>query len=219
MAMRKKIYYPESEIVRNQFTTGFFLMDFETWENYIGSYHYYDSTGEVFSEPEWDPTKSRKLIPYRPGKNRSYFRYVDLKHYKKINGEKKEMFGPIKLHLFRPPIQYVIMPTEKEKKRGLMTRYFLLKRNEINTRPPIEIDPEQAEGYRKMSTGINHYLYEMVEMPWKLSGPEYDVIENNMLKLPGVIDTNRRVVLKFSKDFPILSRTITNFAQFSIYDR
>jgi hypothetical protein len=219
MAKRRKIYYPESEIVRSQFTNGYYLMDLETWENYIGAYHYYESTGEVFSEADWHPTKSRKLIPYRPGKDRSYFRYVDLTHYKRINGQKEEIVGPIKLHKFRPPIQYPIRPSEVEKKNGLMTRYFLIKRNEIHTRLPIEIDAEQASTYTVNGGGINHHLYELIEMPWKLNGPEYDVVENNILKQPGVIDTNRRIVLKFSQKFPILAKIVTNFIQFSIYDK
>lgn len=57
MATRKKIYYGETEIKRDLYTNGLVLMTAETWENYVGPYHYYESTGEIFSEFDWHPTK------------------------------------------------------------------------------------------------------------------------------------------------------------------
>lgn len=219
MEKRNKLYYSESDIVTNQYTNGYFLMEFDTWQNYVGMYHFYKSTGEVYTEPDWDPIKSKKLIKFRPGKNPDYFRYVDLVHYTRIDGKKEELAGPIKLHKFFPPVQYVISPTEVDKKKGIMTRYFLIKRNEVSTRNPIEIDPEQASTYETNGYGVNQHLYHLVELPWKLNGPEYDIYMDGILKSPGVIDTNKRVVMNYSRKFPILAKTITNYRQFSKYDQ
>jgi hypothetical protein len=55
-------------------------------------------------------------------------------------------------------------------------------------------------------------------MPWKIQGPEFDVFDGSILKIPGVIDTNRRIVDRFSKNFPILRKVLTNFREFSIYN-
>lgn len=218
MANRQRIHYLETDIRRDLYTNGLVLMLFDTWENYIGFYHYYESTGEIFTEPDWHPTKSRKLVPYKGNKSSSYFKYVDLVNYKVINGEKKSLIGPVKLDRFKSPVNAVITPTEKQRIDGVMNRYFVMKRNEKMSRLPIEIDEIQAEKYSLGNRGINQYLYELVEIPWKLSGPEYDKLENGMIKTHGVYDTNKRIVEKYSKKFPILMKVLTNYRQFSIYD-
>ncbi len=67
--------------------------------------------------------------------------------------------------------------------------------------------------------GINQYLYELVEIPWKISGPEFDVIENGILKIPGVANTNKRIVEKYSKKFPILKQILNNPREYTKYDK
>lgn len=218
MANRKKIYYQENDIVKGLYTNGFVLMLLETRQSYVGYYHYYESTGEVYTEQEWHPTKSRELVPYVGSKSASYHKYVDLKHYTMIKGQKQRLIGPPRLDKFKSPYNTVIVPTEKEIQAGVMTRYFVMKRNEKSTKPPIEIDSIQAEKYADGGRGINQFLYELLELPWKVSGPEYDVIVGSILKEPGVYDTNKRIIENHSRKFPILLKTITNYRQFSIYD-
>jgi hypothetical protein len=218
MSSRKKIYYQESEIRKGLYTNGLVLMLLETFENYIGPYHYYESTNEIFTESEWHPTKSKQLIPYIGNKTQSALKYIDLTQYAKINGEKKKLIGPQKLDRFKSPYNSVIVPSEREIQAGVMTRYFVMKRNEKMTRLPVEIDEQQAEKYASRGRGINQFLYELLEMPWKIGGPEYDVIDGGIIKIHGVYDTNKRIVEKHSKKFPILLKTLTNYRQFSIYD-
>lgn len=217
MANRKKIYYTPSETKEGLYTNGLQWMVLDNWENYIGFYHLYESTNEVFSEQSWHPTKSKKLVPYRR-KSASYFKYIDLVNYVKINGEKKELSGPVKYNTFSAPIATVRQLTDSEKERGIMSRHFLFKRNELASRLPIEIDKVQADTYPLANYGINQYLYELVDIPWKVTGPEFDVIQNGILKVPGVVNTNQRIVDRFSKKFPILRKVLTNFREFSIYN-
>ena len=68
------------------------------------------------------------------------------------------------------------------------------------------------------NNGINQYLYELIELPWKIDGPEFDVIQDGILKISGVYNTNKRIVEKYSKKFPILKKVLTNFREFSIYN-
>ena len=219
MATRKKIYYGETEIKRGLYTNGLILMTAETWENYVGPYHYYESTGEIFSEFDWHPTKSKKLIPYVGGKSQSYFRYLDLVHYTTVKGQKEALIGPIRIDKFSSPVEYLVMPSEKEKVEGIMTRYFVFKRNEKSSKLPIEVDANQAENYKSSNRGINQLLYELLELPWKITGPEYDIMGGGILKTPGVFDTNKRIVERYSRKFPILIKKVTNYRQFSIYDK
>jgi hypothetical protein len=217
MANRKKIYYADNEIKEGLFTNGSEWMILDTWENYRGFYHIYESTNEVFTEQSWHPTKSRVLVPYK-NKSESYFRYVDIVNYGVFNGQKRELSGPTKYYRFVSPIATIRQPSAKEKSRGIMTRYFVFKRNELESRLPIEIDKKQADTYPTQNNGINQYLYELIELPWKIDGPEFDVIQDGILKISGVYNTNKRIVEKYSKKFPILKKVLTNFREFSIYN-
>jgi hypothetical protein len=217
MATRKKIYYTPNEIIEGLYTRGGEWMILDTWENYSGFFHIYESTNEVFSEQSWHPTKSRKLVRFR-NKEESYFKYIDMKYYRKVNGEKREVYGPTKYYRFTSPVAVIREPTSSEKSNGLMTRYFLFKRNELSSKSPIEIDKIQADTYDLSNDGINQYLYVLSEIPWKIEGPEFDIVENGIIKVPGVVNTNRRIIDRFSKKFPILRKVLTNVREFSIYN-
>lgn len=217
MANRRKIYYTPSEIQNDLFTNGGQWMDLDTWTNYVGFYHTYSSTNEVFSEKEWHPTKSKKLVPFR-NKQPSYFQYINLVNYTKIDGTKEELHGPVKYERFSAPIATVRQMTDSERARGIMTRHFLFKRNELASRLPIEVDKTQADTYPISNYGINQYLYELVEIPWKITGPEFDIIENSILRVPGVVNTNQRIIDRYSRKFPILKKVLTNLREFSIYN-
>lgn len=218
MAYRKKLYYPENQIQRNLFTEGGEWMTIDDWKEYIGFYHKY-ATGEIFTEKDWNPLKSKKLVKYQT-RNDSYFKYLDLKHYVLVKGEKKEIIGGGGNHFYRytAPRAIKVVPSEIEIEDGVMNRYFVYKRNEPD-RVCFEVDSSQVTNYSSDNVGINQYLYGLIEIPWKLSGPEFDVRENNVLLKPGVVDTNLRIVERFSKKFPILKTILTNPREHSKYDK
>jgi hypothetical protein len=218
MAFRKKIYYPENQIERNLFTKGKEWMTLDDWKEYNGFYHQY-ATGEVFTEKDWDPIRSKALVRYRD-KQESYFKYLDLKHYTVVGGEKKLIIGGGGNQFYRyvAPRAVKRLPTEVEKQDGVMTRYFVYKRNEPN-RVFFEVDKDQTDDYERDHTGINQYLYGLVEVPWKIDGPEKDVYKNGLVITPGVIDTNLRIVDRFSEKFPILRKLLNNPREFTKYDK
>ena len=218
MARRKRIYYPDQQIETSLFTRGKEWMYLDTWEEYVGYYHRYNSTGEVFSGGSWDAKRSKALVPYKE-KDPSYYRYIDLVNYSKIAGEKVELFGPVKLDRYSAPRAVIREPDDIENRDGIMTRYFLFKRNEKNTKNPIEIDKKQADTYPVLNYGINQHLYELVEIPWKIKGPEFDVYnESGILLESGIVNTNERIVEVFSRKFPILRGILTNYRQFSRFE-
>jgi hypothetical protein len=61
--MRDKLFYTPDQITNNLYTSGKEYM-FEDATEYIGPYHLYTTTGEIYSESKWSRTKSLKLIPY-----------------------------------------------------------------------------------------------------------------------------------------------------------
>jgi hypothetical protein len=215
MPFRKKIYYPESQIEKNLYTSGKEWMYLQTWQEYIGYYHRY-TNGEVYTEREWDPNRSLALIKYKENPE-PYFRYLDLKNYTIYNGEKYEIIGAQKYFSYIAPRAVKVIPSSSEIESGNMIRYFVFKRNEPN-KVIFEVDKRQIEDFNKDNVGINQYLYNYFEMPWKLNGPEFDVFLNGILKTPGVVTTNQRIIDRFSKKFPILRQILNNPREHSIYD-
>jgi len=216
MVKRKKIYYPESQIEKNLYTGGKEWMYLKDWTEYKGYYHRY-TNGEVFTEREWDPNRSEVLVPFKE-KKESYFKYLDIKQYSLFQGQKYENIGPQKFYAYTAPRAVKRLPTDIETKNGFMERIFVYKRNERN-RVMFEVDAKQIENFEQDNTGINQYLYGYVKIPWKLDGPERDIFDGITLKTPGVIDTNQRIVERFSKKFPILRSILINPREHSKYDR
>lgn len=216
MASRKKIYYPDSQIEKNLFTKGKEWMYIDDWKEYVGYYHRY-STGEVFTEREWDQSKSKKLVPYRDRKD-SYFKYLDLKKYVVVNDNKTEVLGANMFWRYQAPRAVKRVPSQTEINDGFMTRYFAIKLNEPNS-VCYEVAESEKKTFKTKNTGINQYLYDIIEVPWKIDGLEFDKYENGLLKYPGVVDTNVRIIERYSKKFPILKKILTNPREHSKYDR
>jgi hypothetical protein len=216
MAFRKKIYYPDSQIEKNLYTRGKEWMFLDDWKEYVGYYHKY-SNGEVYTEREWDSMRSKRLVVYKENPN-SYFRYLDLKNYTEYRGEKYEIIGSEKIYSYVAPRAVKVVPSMTDTENGFMNRYFVYKRNEPN-RIMYEVDEPQIKDFDKLNAGINHNLYGYITIPWKLTGPEFDVIANGITKTTGVASTNQRIIDRFSKKFPILNRLLNNPREHSIYDK
>lgn len=217
-ANRKKLYYPPNQIQNNLFTEGKEWMTIEDWTEYVGFYHRY-TNGEIFTEKEWDPIKSRKLVPFK-NRDENYFKYLDLKHYTVIRGQKERVLtsGLTQVSRYEAPRAVRVLPSKSQIKDGVMNRYFVYKRNEPN-RVFFEIDESQTTNYQVDRTGINQYLYGLLTIPWKLDGPEFDIYSGNVLKTPGIYNTNQRIIDRYSKKFPILRTILTNPREFTKYDK
>jgi hypothetical protein len=98
-----------------------------------------------------------------------------------------------------------------------MKRFFAYKRNEQN-KIFFEIDAAQAKSYADTNSGTNHMLYGLLEIKWKLTGPEFDEYYNGILVKPGVVDTNSRIIEENSKKFRIFASIVNNPREYTIYD-
>ena len=217
MTGRKRSYYSSEQIEKNLYTYGKQWMTLDDWKEYIGFYHKY-STGEVFSESNWIPETSMKLVPYR-NRSENYFKYVDLTEYTTIGKNKLKIIGSDATEMgnFRTPAPNKKPPTQSDIKRGHMNRFFVYKRNEPN-RVFYEIDQDQVAAYNMKLHGINQVLYGLEEMAWKLTVPEYDEYYNGILMKPGVVDTNSRIMLKMSNKFRIFGSIVNNPREYTVYD-
>jgi hypothetical protein len=213
---RIKLYYPESQIVKNLFTKGGEFMLLSNFDPYVGFYHRY-ATGEVFTEHEWNPLNSERLIRFKkfPETVKTYY---DIKHFTSIgNSRRKNTSNSDEYYKYRAPRPSRRKLTDLEIKEGKTFRYFVNKRNE-RERVFFEITPDQVAGYPMLSQGINQFLYELLSLPWKVDGPEYDIYEDGILKIPGVIDTNLRIIDRYSQKFRILAQIVKNPRELTVYE-
>jgi hypothetical protein len=58
----------------------------------------------------------------------------------------------------------------------------------------------------------------MISMPWKVDGPEFDIHDGYLLKMPGVIDTNLRIIDRYAKKFRLISQLVRNPRELTVYE-
>jgi len=154
--MRKKAFYTINEIQNNLFTTGSQWMT-EDGTEYKGLYHQY-ATGEIFTQPEWNPNYSVKLIPYEdvPAEVKTF------KRLKSIN---------VQYESFR---SYNVKLTTYDIQQGQINRYFIKK---INEQPITEIDNQTYQKW--VNKTIDPNMYSAVEVTWIIAGDKDRAATNN----------------------------------------
>lgn len=209
-AKRSRIYYPSSGIRTNLFTKGGYLMT-EDYDEYVGFYHIYNS-GEIFSEGEWDENVSKKLL------------LIDEKLLDVKDNSIKKMFNSLEytngvnVSRFKAPIEYNLIPSPEDYDRGVITRYFLGKVNDVNY-PIKEIDEETFQSIGS-EQGVDNLLFKGIELNWLLKGPLYDILdEDGSIKTSGVYDTNLRMIRQYTKELPNLDMFLTNPIEYSVHSK
>lgn len=164
---RKKIYYPEFQITKGLKTDGTVWM-LEDGTPYSGYYHKY-TTGEVYTESEYDSTKSKKLLPLN-----NFTINPEFKTYNDFNINNNQ----IKLLEFKQPRYNKRIITDEEREQGWIERYFIKKRNDKNSKV-IEVSKDEFETLKKVNTGLDGFLYKGISLKWKISGIINEVVEIN----------------------------------------
>ena len=189
MAKRKRIYYPEGSIKRGQYTSGGEWM-FEDGTEYVGQYHSYLNTKEVFTESYFIKDVSKKLIKYfnlSEQLQRNTIQYNVL----------KDVVEDYERNLVLPD-PYFLQPTQEDYDNGFVERFFY-KSKGSNT-----INEENKDGFSELESPY----YQKLKLKWKISGPLNDTPEEK-----GIIDTNQRTILLYAGQFEGLDRYLTNLQQ------
>lgn len=215
MIKRKKIYYSENEIEKNLYTAGKEYMDMDNNE-YIGHYHKYIKTGEVFTELEYNTNKSKKLKPYLTEiSNKAIKQYLGT--VKDVE-ELPDVTFIVPNNLYKPnqyvaPIQYHPKPTPDEYKVGVMNRYFLKKRNARNGKI-LEVNKKTYDLTTEKGP-IDGNLWKRYTLKWRISGPINDIKNKaNIVISPGISSTNRRILKKAESEFSGITSYLSNVIQF-----
>ena len=192
--MRKKVYYLQDEITNNLYTSGSEWM-LENNSQYVGTYHSY-ITGEVYTEPTWNPLKSKKLIKFK-NTDQNNFEYTTLKP------ELKTKFDSIKN--ITPSIPFDAI------KKGFITRYIL---QNVSSRVIYEVDKEQFESYSTKK--IDDNLYIGVEIKWFVSGIRYSNVNEDLtgITTKTVSQNNAEQITIASKKLPDIRNYLTNLEEY-----
>ena len=188
---RLRSYYSLDEIITDRYTNGNELMYEDTAIPYVGIYHRY-TTGEVYTEPNWVPALSKKLIPLvdTTSINFKYKKLIDIKtNYKSVN-------------------KHILSITSDDFKNGYVTRYFI---NKVNEQHIFEISKDDYDAYN--GSLIDPNLYNAISIKWVITGiPATE--EKNGITTPGVAEQNKKEVIKAEQYMPGISIILNKLLEF-----
>lgn len=193
--MRPRLRYNKEDITENLFTTGSEWMTTNTVE-YKGVYHRYVD-GTVLTMGSYDPTLSRKLIPYQAQEQDT----LNERRYRTLKTDQKTKY--------QAPTASTTIPTKDDISKGFFKRYFIEKFDgQI-----FEISKETHDLYKKKKIDSN--LYKAVELSWTIKGPLQNETTGGVTT-PSVENANRKLVTVASRTCPKLATFITNYLEFAI---
>ena len=199
---KKRIYYPESQIITGLTTDGGEYMTLDNLE-YIGAYHKY-SDGAIYTGGSYT-SNSKPLLKYRLEEPEITFLYDKIVQRK---FPKKGLLTP------QQPIL-----TEDDYNIGSISRYLAVRINDYIGDSIIEISEKDYSKFRikKSSTA---FIYNLIEIKWKLTGPLNDVYDKDVRIESGVYDTNKRIIESASQrtGFSCLKNVITDYLRYTTYD-
>lgn len=187
---RLRLHYTPNQITKGLYTTGS-VWQTESGLEYIGAYHTY-VTGEVYSESEWNSTKSVKLIPI-------VYEEKTVTSYKQL-----KTITPGK----RTPQSYTPIITQNDRVAGFITRYFIKKTNELKI---IEINLEQFNAY--LSNEFDKNLYQTISIKWIITG-SLETQYKNGVKIPSVAQQNLTAIQVAQQTMPGIISILTNPIQY-----
>jgi len=192
--MRQKTYYNENEIVTDLYTYGK-EWQLESGIEYKGLYHTYISTGEVYTNPIWNPAISKRLVKYQITTNPQTISYKKLKPDLNVR--------------YIIPNKIYPEPTREDILKTYFIRYFIKKQNESKI---IEIDKSQYELW--LNKKIDPIMYTAISFNWYIAGPKNKTTKNGITIL-GVIEQNRKQLILADTKVPgILAEFKNNYLQF-----
>jgi len=202
---RRRIYYNKGQTTNGLNTKGGEWMFTDNVE-YIGQYHTY-TTNEVFSEGLFIEGKSRTLIPYVDINDKlSEFSKIGMNIVSNVEYDEIKNIDVTPSKFTNPDTE---IPTTSDVSAGYMLRYFAYKVNDGN------ITELNKAGYGNVGTkdGFDTHLWKKFTIRWKLSGPDFDIVDSKgNIKEAGIIDTNRRTIELHSEKYPTLKLYITDFS-------
>ena len=175
---RTGTYTPKNKL-RIGYTSGDEFVTAVGRNNYVGFYHRYP-TGSIYSEREYDETRSIELIE------------ISVSHIANINNITYYNLTDTSFNKYIKPKYQLPRPTAENYRVGIIIRYVVQKINEPEN--IIEISEEQARTINiNNRIGIDGNLYRFYKLQWSITGPREEIITANLrvlntaeLLIPGI---------------------------------
>jgi hypothetical protein len=187
---RLRLHYTPNQITKALYTTGSEWQT-ESGTEYIGPYHTY-TTGEIYSETEWNPQKSIMLLPFVTESK-------DVSSYKQLKTITVQT---------QTPKSYTPIVNQNDRVAGFITRYFIKKTNESKI---IEIDLQQYNEY--LAKRIDKNLYQTIAIKWIITGT-LETQYRNGVELPSVMQQNLNAIRVAQETMPGINIILSNPIQF-----
>ncbi|NDC23196.1 MAG: hypothetical protein EBZ49_03565 [Proteobacteria bacterium] len=184
---RKKLYYLKTDKVSGISNPMEWMLEDGT--PYVGPYHIYKSTGEVYTEMGYIDNVSKPLIPFE---NATEEDEINISLYNKLTNYEftKE---------YETPTPFTPRPTESDYAVGFIERFIICKFN--SPLQLVEVSP-------KIFPNIDPVLYIKQTFEWRIAKLRYVDVQS-------VIDTNRKTLSFIKQSIPNIERYYTNLAEFS----
>jgi hypothetical protein len=124
----------------------------------------------------------------------------------------KKTQNPINVSI-NQPLQNALPPTPEDYDRTYFTRYII--KYKLSSELYF-VETDKNEYYRLQQSSDQKYYY-FSEVLWKISGPLYDVKQDNVLIVGGIIDSNKRSVQEAEKTVSDISSYLVDLTLYSTF--
>jgi len=193
------MYIPLSNIAYSKYTNGGEYVIKSNFQEYVGFY-FVDKTGNAYTGQTYT-NNSVELQNVNPNANTK-----TTQRYDAYSSLKPQILPATS---FTPDI---ISPTNQDYSNEFFVRYLLKPTISSQINDFIEV---KFNKYNQIQQSKDlQILYKSASVIWKIAGPLYDIYENNIRTVSGIIDTNKRSIQEVEKDLPNISLYFTDLTQF-----
>ena len=204
------MYIPKGKLDPNiYYTSGGEYIVSTTGLYYVGYYHK-DTLGGVWTDKTHSVSSIKLNLPKKS--------ILD-DNINTFNGNSvvlatitKKTQNPINANI-NQPLQNALPPTSEDYDRTYFTRYII--KYKLSSKPYF-VETDKNEYYRLQQSSDQKYYY-FSEVLWKISGPLYDIKQNNVLIVGGIIDSNKRSVQEAEKTTPEISNYLIDLTLYSTF--
>ncbi len=113
---------------------------------------------------------------------------------------------PVDIGEYLQPRSFFPNPTEQDYKKGYLMRYFSKPRNAFGE--IVEVNKETYVSLQNVNSEYDYVTNMSISLFWQISGPLKDTVLPNGVRVAGIEDTNRRLVLSKTTSFKGLEQYI-----------
>lgn len=203
------MYIPQNKLdPKVYFTPGGEYYYSTTRNNYEGYYHK-DLNGRAYTGKN-HTNESILLIPVVP---KSIIN-PDVNNYNIISNQYSSIDNKLLNNIPTSvpiPQNDSLPPTQQDYEQSFYVRYLM--QYKLSSKP-VFVEVNKTTYFQYFNTSFRQY-FNFAEIPWKISGPLYDVKQGNVLVEGGIVDSNMRSREMASKIMPGIENYLVNLTLYA----